>query len=227
MSDELDQPRMARSVPGGVMVDPLEQMRQTAREKAAAGPKRRKKAWEPPDPSRFRHGLVLAFDQTLTNTGVALLRSDYGGLALEYAESVTVRSDLTSFEGTYDKADKMERGLAGLMSALAGLGVTGIVHEMPSVSGYRIESALIGGYLVRRLARTYARGVPMTAVSNRSMRTLLNAPDERDEKRYVRQAVESLIPEEGRTGEFIRNWNEHVHDAAALALTHLYQKDTP
>ncbi len=207
--------------------DALDQMRQTAREKAAAGPKRRKKAWEPPDPSRFRHGLCLAFDQTLTNTGIALVRSDHSGIFVMYAESVTVKSDLTSFEGTYDKADKMEQLINGATSALTSVGATEIVHEMPSVSGYRIESALIGGYLVRRAARTYARGVPVTAVSNRSMRALLNAPDERDEKKYVRQAVESLIPEENRSHKHIRNWNEHVHDGVALALTHLYQKDTP
>ncbi len=205
--------------------DALEQMRQTAREKAAAGPKRRKKAWEPPDPSRFRHGICLAFDQTLTNTGIGLVRSDHNGLVVMYAESLTVKSDLTSFEQTYDKANKMKRAIAAPMSALTSIGVTAIVHEMPSVQGHRIESALMAGYLVREAADTWARGIPVTAVSNRSMRALLNAPDERVEKKHVRQAVESLIPEDGRTGEFIRNWNEHVHDAVGLALTRLYVKE--
>ena len=205
-------------------MDPLESMRAQVQEKKAKGQARRAKRWTAPSAESFRHGVVLSFDQTLTNTGISVLRSDYNGLSLLYARCEKVSTDRVSFEGTYDKADKMElRIIANLMMA-TGFDLTDIVYEMPSVQGQRIESALIGGLLVTRAVKQHARGFRPKAVSNRSMKALLLPPDKRYEKKHVREMIESLIPPENRANH-IYNWNEHVHDSVALALTHLYRQE--
>lgn len=202
------------------MSSALEEMRESVREKAAKGPKARKKVWTPPDPARFRHGYVLSFDQTLTHTGYTVVQSDYSGLWVRMGDVVDVTTNRKGFEETYHKAEQLAPRLAGLCAM--GSFVDSIVHEMPSVQGYRTESSLIAGLLIRQAASQTARGVPVVAVSNMSMRALLNAPEDRHEKKHVRIAVEALIPKEHRT---TRRWNEHVHDAVGLALTHLYEPE--
>ena len=56
---------------------------------------------------------------------------------------------------------------------------------------------------------------------NQSMRAMLNPPGERHEKKYVKSAVEALIPQEHNHA---RRWNVDVCDSVGLALTHLYRK---
>ena len=63
----------------------LEEMRERVQEQAAKGPKRARKAWVPPDPSRFRHITVLGLDQTLTHTGFSLVSNGYGGPVIHAA----------------------------------------------------------------------------------------------------------------------------------------------
>ena len=207
----------------------LEEMRESVREKAAKGPRPSKKVWTPPDPARFRHGRVLAFDQTLTNTGVALVVNDHAGLTVAYADLIGPfdRGDLRGFEETYSKAFRCEQVIAWHVSTMMTTSIPPdtIVHEMPSVQGYRTESSLMAGYFVRRAAHHEARGVPVVAIQNQAMRTLLNHPHERYDKKFVKAAVESLIPKERRAKPHVHRWNEHVHDAVALALTHLYQPE--
>lgn len=206
-------------------MDALAQMRESVREKAARGPKPRKKVWTPPDPARFRHGSLFSLDQTLSHTGYALVRSDHQGVAVLIGDVLDVKTDRKGFEETYHKAEQLAPRLNGLLMTAAMMGVDAIVHEMPSVQGYRTESSLIAGLLVRQAAKDHARGTPVRAVSNQAMKALLCPPDKRDEKRYVKEAVNALIPNWMRT---TRRWNEHVHDAVALALTDLYiPEETP
>lgn len=205
------------------MTDALEAMREKVQARKDETISRRKKVWTPPDPARFRLGGVLAFDQTLTNTGYALVYSDHAGLMVVGAGVLEARTSLTGFEETYAKAERLERGISEAVRYGALASVSAIVHEMPSVQGYRTESSLLAGYLVRRAARDYARGIPVVAVSNLAMKALLLPPGQRDEKKYVRQAVESLIPKERREKPMVQRWNEHVHDAVGLALTFLYE----
>ena len=201
-------------------MDALEQMREQVRQRAAQAPKGRRKQWTAPTSDQFAHGSILAIDQTLTNCGFAMVTSSYKGLSVTSTGVIVTKTDKKGFEETYDKADQLERLLPELLIG-AGVFATGIVMEMPAVAGYRTESSLMAGWLVRQAARQHARGLKVHMVSNTAMKALLCAPGQRHEKKYVRAAVESLIPEANRRG--LRRWNEHVHDAVALALTHLYR----
>jgi hypothetical protein len=203
--------------------DILAEMRATVREKAARRPKSRRTVWAPPDRSRFRSGMVLSIDQTLRHTGFALVGSDGNGwLGVHTGDCFDIDSDEVGFEGTLDKADRLEQALNRLMIG-AAMWAQEIVHEIPAVRGYRLESSLMAAREVRRAAKAWAPGLPVTAVSNQAMKALLLPPEKRLEKKYVREAVEALIPADQRD---TKRWNEHVHDAVALGLTRLYVKET-
>jgi Holliday junction resolvasome RuvABC endonuclease subunit len=189
---------------------------------ATKGGKVSKKAWVAPVLEDFAHGRVLALDQTLTKTGFSVVTRDHQGLHV--LEGALLRTDhdpdLSGFELTFLKAERMGQHFDALMMMTASC-VDVVVHEMPAVIGYRLESSLMAAREVRRAAFTYARGVPVVMVSNQTMRAMLNAPGERKEKKYVKTAVEALIPTSRR---ITRHWNVDVCDSVGLALMHLYQK---
>lgn len=201
----------------------IEQVREIL---AASKPGRKgsKKVWVPPRVEDFRGGATLAFDQTLTNLGWALVVPSPEGPTVAAAASHSLTTEAKGFEGTYDKALRMEPYIGQVMLRF-GMVAEAIVHEMPAVQGYRIESALLAGLLVRQQARMHARGMPLEAIASQKVRALLNPPEQRFDKRYVKAAVEALIPRERRN---TANWNEHVHDAVALALFRMYvPQETP
>lgn len=190
---------------------------------AAKGVKKpSKKVWTAPVEADFGLGTVLAFDQTATKTGFAVVRHGHDGLYVLDGNLVETKAGegLVGFEQTLRKSVAMEQALSRVVMLL-GASVDAIVHEMPAVSGYRIESSLLGAHAVRMAALAHARGVPVRTISNQAMRAVLNAPEQRDEKRYVGIAVDALIPRQQRT---TKRWNQDVHDAVGLALTYLYQK---
>ena len=184
-----------------------------------------KKAWVAPTLADFGHGKVLALDQTLTKTGFSVVAMDH--LGLQVLEGGLIHPDhdpyLSGFELTFAKAQVMGQHFDSLMMMVAPF-VDVIVHEMPAVMGYRLESSLMAAREVRRAALRHARGVPVVMVPNQSMRALINAPDERDEKKYVKSAIETLIPKHYRK---TKQWNVDVCDSVGLALTYLHQKDKP
>jgi hypothetical protein len=184
-----------------------------------------KKVWVAPVLEDFAHGRVLALDQTLTKTGFSVVTRDHEGLHILEGNMLIpeTRSDLKGFELTFAKAASLGNGLDALMLMMSAT-VDVIVHEMPSVHGYRIESSLMAAREVRRAALGYARGVPVVAISNLSMRAMLNPPNERLGKKYVKSAVEALISDYHRAP---KRWNEDVCDSVGLALTYLYQKGKP
>lgn len=180
-----------------------------------------KKVWSAPAAEDFAFGTVLAFDQTITKTGVALVDHDYTGIHVRVTNLIKpVAGDhLRGFEQTLTKSLAMERGVCGVLLMLGK--VDAIVHEMPSVMGYRIESSLLAAHSVRSMASQHSRGVPVHMVSNQAMRAVLNAPDQRDEKKYVKAAVEALVDMSARGPG---PWNQDVHDAVGLALTYLHKQ---
>ena len=193
-----------------------------AEQVATKGKRKSKKVWVAPTLDDFAHGKVLALDQTLTKTGFSVVTRDYQGLHVLEGALIHPQwgSDLTAFELTFQKAMIMGQHFDALMMMTASC-VDVIVHEMPAVRGFRLESSLMAAREVRRAAFQYARGVPVVMVPNQSMRALLNAPEERDEKKYVKVAVEALIPPQNRSH---RHWNSDVHDSVGLAMTYLNQK---
>lgn len=181
-----------------------------------------KKVWTAPTEADFGHGTVLAFDQTVTKTGYAVVRHGHDGLHVLDGNLIVPKAGnhLLGFEQTLVKSVAMEQAL-NMVLMLVGGSIDVVVHEMPAVTGYRIESSLLGAHAVRVATLNHARGVPVRSVSNQAMRAVLNTPEERHEKKYVGIAVNDLIPRERRTTQ---RWNQDVHDAVGLALTYLYQK---
>jgi Holliday junction resolvasome RuvABC endonuclease subunit len=179
-----------------------------------------KKVWLPPNRAYFAHGRVMGVDQTLTKTGFSVVVSDWEGIQITEGNLVEPEIDesLTGFEATLAKAASMGQQFDALMMFLAPH-IDVVVHEMPSVHGYRIESSLMAAREVRRAAGI-AR-VKVAVVQNQSMRALLNPPHERSEKKYVKLAIEALIPQAQRMP---RRWNADVADSVGLALTYLHQK---
>lgn len=199
------------------------------REKIAAEkqkPKARKKPWEPVGIERMEHRRVLAFDQTTTNTGVAVVNVDWNGIKVEVGELIgPVESGSVGFTGNYDKALEMGKRIGQTMMLLSP-GVDSVVFEMPVIHGHRTESILLAGLTVRQAIDVYGRGISWGMVSTRSMHSVIVPPDRRGDgfksKQEVARALDELIPEESRAG--LTRWNEHVRDAVGLALTYLTQE---
>lgn len=199
-------------------VDPLERMReQISRRRSPV----RRKAWTAPSVDDFAYGSVLSFDQTLSKTGFAVVVHDSQGLRVTEGAVIRHKVPETGFEETYAKAILMEADIEAVVTFL-GLGVEEVVHEMPSVQGYRTESSLFAGYFVRRAVDRYARGLPVVMVSKQATAALLVPPDRRTGgKAAVKAAVNVLIPAEQRT---VKAWNQDVTDAVANGLYRLHQK---
>lgn len=175
-------------------------------------PKTRKKAWTAPVEEDFSYGSVLAFDQTLSNTGVAWVVNDDKGLrALDCTNLVQIDPH-KGHEGTIRKAQMLYSSFSYDMgNSMAGRNADVIVYEQPAVVGHRIESSLLAAFTVR-LVWPSAVGI-----YNQHAKAVLLGPGAK-EKKDVRFAVEALIPNWQRTGA----WNQHVHDAVMLGLTYLH-----
>jgi Holliday junction resolvasome RuvABC endonuclease subunit len=185
------------------------------REEKAARPQ-----WEPPPISAFPQGAEsICFDPSLSNTGWAWLC--VLGDRVRVLAKGTVRSATgkTGYEGTYEKAHCIAKGLA---SVFANMPVRvddappriRVSWEAPSVGGgHRTESSLIAGLLVREAAlRAY---VVMSVVQANRVSSVL-AGNPKHDKKEIAAAVARYIPESTE-----RDWNEHIRDAAAVGLTDL------
>ena len=186
--------------------------------------RRRKPSWVRPTLEDFYSdpGQLLCFDQTLSNTGVAILRYDPdNGLSVDYTALLSADTGEKSHEGTYAKARVMERQIDREIARfrLYGANPRRIVFERPPVSGFRSESSLMAGYAVSRYG-----GDQASMVANNHMKAVLLGPKAKGApawtKADVKRAVETYVlpPEPGMP------WNEHVRDAVALGLTYLYDE---
>lgn len=190
---------------------------------AVTSKKSRKKAWTPPRAAElggyegdFAYGLVQAFDQTLTNTGMVIIRSNEAGVHLLAASMIRPpESDLKSIEATYAKSVAIELGIRRARHGLAAM-ADWVVYERPPTGGMRIESSLMAGREVYRA--TDGNGV---MVDNRHAKVVLTgrAGTRADPvtKAHVKEAVERYL-----TPATAMPWNEHVRDAAMLGLVHLF-----
>lgn len=199
---------------------------------AAVTPKKsRKKAWTPPRAAElggyegdFAYGLVQAFDQTLSSTGMVIIRSNEAGVHLLAAAMICPpKSDLASIEATYAKADAIEKGIRMARQGLA-LSADWVAFERPPIAGKRIESSLLAGREVHR-----ATGGTAYMVDNRHAKAVLvGRAGNRDNpvtKAHVKEVVERYL-----TPATAMPWNEHIRDAAMLGLVHLFdmkQKGVP
>jgi hypothetical protein len=169
--------------------------------------------WTAPQLADFRALRVIAFDPSLTSTGWVFLRvrgwTPRDRLVVAAKGTLRVRTELTGYLGTYDKASRMRALIQEVIWREQDLRFpAAIAWEAPAVRGHRLESSLIAGLCVYE-----ACGGAGSAISaNHASWRLTGSPAH--DKREIAAAVARYLPETaGRT------WNEHERDALAIALT--------
>ncbi|MEU9405663.1 hypothetical protein AB0E08_08150 [Streptomyces sp. NPDC048281] len=177
--------------------------------------------WQPPTLDDFAHATVQAFDQTLTNTGVVLIKVNDLGIHLLSTAMIKPPEDvlaITSTEGSYARADSIYEGIVRHRSGYAA-NADAIVYERKPVAGMRTDSIFLAGREVHRA--TDGRAVMM---DNRHAKKVLlgtaGTKDRKVTKADVKDAVEQYIPSPKDSGRLMP-WNEHVRDACMLALAYL------
>ena len=186
------------------------------RERVQAAVKRpsRKKVWEPPSIEDFAPGLkMLAFDQSLSHTGwINFTVSSGGALVIHSRGTMNVAVASKGHTSTMDKADILNTALIRDLHRHGSYDV--VVGEVTPVMGYRLESSLLAGYVLRR---TYP---DVVFVSRQAALALLLPPDKRDEKKHSNEVLRRYA-----TVEYpdVPRWNEHQRDALMLGLTALWK----
>jgi len=177
-------------------------------------PKASRKQWSPPLLSDLAEGHVLAFDQTLSNTGMAWVINDKQGLrAIDCANLKPPTDIYKGHEGSIRKGLWLQYTFQRLRGECAGRNAQEIVYEQPAVMGYRIESSLMAAFALR-LAWPTAEGI-----YNQHAKAIFLGSGQHT-KADVKACINSYIPNWQRTGP----WNEHVRDAVLLGMTYLYDQ---
>lgn len=193
-------------------------MREQMRETKLVSPRAEK--WMPP--VFLGSGTkVLAFDQTLRNTGYVLLVDEVKGPVIKFSGMIQPEGDSRgSFLDTYARGLHLFESVKELLGSIVDL-VDEVVIEMPPVGrAFRSESSLIAGQMIFTAVKKSWSMEPIL-VSNLSMKSKLLSPEKRaakPTKSDVKRAVESYV--ERPSGR----WNEHIVDATALGLTRLIKE---
>jgi Holliday junction resolvasome RuvABC endonuclease subunit len=180
-----------------------------------------KKIFRRPWRDDFRDGLVLNFDQSLSKTGWSLLAANAEALGvLDCGVLESHPAGLTGFEETFAKDAAMGAQIEHVIESVAPraywTGLEAIVHEMPSVKGYRLESSLMAAAAVRRAARSICPDIPVVMISRQSAyAALVGAPS--SEKAEGTAIVNRVV-----TVHHGSRWNQDIHDSVLLGLKHLH-----
>lgn len=168
--------------------------------------------------------VVLGIDQSLANTGWALLsfRDGHRPRLEDYGTIVTKPSDtLTSYADSLARGEEIYTAVRGLMQeslVLSWEGIT-VVHETPAIdtlTGHR-PAKIEGGPIAAMVVRTAALECAVDSVhmvhAQHAKRVVVGTAraDKGDVKKAVLEALDNP-PKPHRV-------NEHVCDAIALALT--------
>lgn len=177
----------------------------------------KKKVFEQPESSDFGEGVVLAFDQTLTKTGWSLVVHHHGLLGVPDCGVLEARPEgVTGFEETFAKDLLMEERIRRVVMQGSGYRLIAIVHEMPAVKGYRLESSLMAAAAIRRQVRRQVMNVPVVMINRQSAyAALVGAPA--DQKAKGTATVNRLLAY--HRGQ---RWTQDIHDAVLLGLKHLH-----
>lgn len=159
---------------------------------------------------------ILAFDQTLGNTGVALLAEDGGDPSILKTWLIKRPEDgLKGFAATYARAEALRTSLRHFFLREIGYkSITRVVHEMPAAYGYRTESSLIAGYVLQTVVADLGMKPPALIANQHAKKVLTGGP--KATKAEVKAAVSAFLPEDG-----LKPWNEHTADAAMLGYTYI------
>lgn len=180
-----------------------------------------KENYRPPRPEDFRHSRILAFDQTLSNCGWAIL--DTKGLGPRVSACGVIKPPAfergeKGFEATFVKSMYIARDIRTLLEELDGQ-FEEAVAELPAVMGYRTESSLVAGVTI--IQKLDELGYEMPVFIPRQRAAAILAGDRRASKAVCKGVVEDLIEDRRPKGS---PWNEHVHDAVFAGLMHLYRR---
>ena len=180
--------------------------------------RREPKPWVRPefDPSFI--GPVLAFDQSLSRTGWALMDClhpyvhDRGLLT-------TSPGDETSIEGSLVRATALEEEIDHLVWRLDAPGLM-IAHEAPAVAGWRTDSSLLVALAIRIIARRRKLPLHMVYAQHAKRRMTGNANADKPE---VKVALEEMWPHLKGT----RPWNNDIRDAVLIGILALEEGAAP
>ncbi len=177
------------------------------REKIAESkkPRKTKSKRQPATREDLSFGKVLAYDQTLTNTGFAYIDHSENGLWVQ-TEMFTQFTDDAGHMGSIAKFKMLHETLAD--SHWEGTHIP-VIFETPPVQGYRIESSLMAAAAI---CLVYPNTIP---VSNQHAKSVIVA-NHMATKAQVGAAVNNLVT------DHIGPWNEHTRDAVMLGLAYLY-----
>lgn len=180
-----------------------------------------KKVFERPERMHFMQGYGLCFDQTLSKTGWSVLEISSLGIVVWNSgmiKPVAVKGSYTNeFERTFDKARQIEEGVTRLLHSAAGGRADFLVHEMPSVAGYRLESSLMAAWIIRQQVKEIRPDLPVFMYSRRSAYSALVGGSDA-KKAEGTATVERLI----HSRNLKDPWNQDVHDSVLLGLKHLH-----
>jgi hypothetical protein len=179
------------------------------------------KTYHPPVPEDFAPGVqILCFDQSLSNSGWALVNTDDGKITIP--DSGTIRpprfSDgIKGFASTLTKSVVLAREIQVVLSRLYGR-YEAVVIELPSIFGYRTESSLVAAATICIELDRSGEEQPIL-VSRNSAGAVLCA--DRNAPKTVSSALVNELVVDRPTG--LGQWTEHVRDAVFVGLRHLHQ----
>jgi hypothetical protein len=200
-----------------------EEILQRIRDEVARGRNRKvSSTYRPPTRSDFAlNRRILCFDQTLSNSGWAVLSTQQGGISV--LDSGTLRPigippNTKGFEVTFAKAVSIARGVGEVLRHHLPYG--DVVLELPSVVGYRTESSLVAAATICVELDRLGRPMPYF-VSRQAAGTLLCG--DRHASKSISSALVLDIVTDYQTGT--GQWTEHVRDAVFVGLKHLYLEE--
>lgn len=178
-------------------------------------------SWRPPTPADFTPDTqILCFDQSLSNSGWALLNTDEGKISV--VDSGTIRPPVLEtkskgFELTLTKSVYLAREIQLLLARLYGK-YEQVAIELPSIFGYRTESSLVAAVTISVELDRAGEAQPVLVSRNSAGAVLCG--DRHAPKNTSSSLVATLVEERRPSGR--GQWTEHVRDAVFVGLRHLY-----
>lgn len=203
-------------------IDP-EEILQRIRAKVAEGRNRKvSPAFRPPTAADFRiESQILAFDQTLSNCGWALINTKDGKMIVR--ESGTIKPPVLTgqkgFEATLAKAVPLASRIQHVLNMQFGR-FEEVVLELPAVVGYRTESSLIAAVMI--CVELDRMGCKQPEFVSRQAAGTVLVGDRHASKAESSRFVNDLITEHP-TGSGC--WTEHVRDAVFVGAKYLYVEE--
>jgi hypothetical protein len=183
------------------------------------------RTYRPPTAADFRWDTqILCFDQSLSNSGWALLNTDDGMISVKDSGTIrppTLETKSRGFELTLTKSVMLARQLQILLNDLYGK-FEEVVIELPSIFGYRTESSLVAAVTVS--VELDRMGEPLPALVSRNSAGAVLCGDRHASKSVSSNLVTTLVGDRRPGGR--GQWTEHVRDAVFVGLRHLYLEES-